>query len=89
LGISDRKGALRPGLDADLVVVDDAGKVYQTWKFGEKVYDVAEPQVAVTQETKKVVVRRRDSIPFGERYTVPDAPLKLARVTSPTGVKVH
>lgn len=90
LGISDKKGSLRPGLDADLVVLDDAGNLFQTWKFGEKVYDVSEPQVAVKQEIKRAVaVPRRENIPFGERFTVPDTVSELARVVSPSGVKVH
>jgi adenine deaminase len=89
LGLIDKKGSLSPGLDADLVVVDDLGHLYQTWKFGEKVFDAAPPQVAPKDETKKVVIPRKESLHFGERFTVPEATLKLARVTSPSGVKVH
>jgi adenine deaminase len=89
LGITDKKGSLSPGSDADLVVVDDLGHVYQTWKFGEKVFDEMDPQIAPKLEMKKVVIPRRESIPFGERFTVPETTLKLARVTSPNGVKVH
>jgi N-acetylglucosamine-6-phosphate deacetylase len=37
LGIEDRKGSLMPGCDADLVVLNNNGKVYQTWKFSELV----------------------------------------------------
>jgi len=92
LGIENKKGFLAPGHDADLVVLDDAGNVYQTWKFGEKVFDVEAP-VQVKQEVpeqggKKVAVPRRESVPFGERFTVTD-PLKLAKVASPSHVKVH
>jgi len=90
LGISEKKGSLRPGLDADLVVIDDAGNLYQTWKFGEKVHDVNEPKVQIKQELKKVSVPRRESIPFGERFTtVSDTVSELVRVVSPSGVKVH
>ncbi len=46
LGCSDQKGSLRPGADADLVVlswgtVDGLRElqVDQVWKFGSKVYD--------------------------------------------------
>jgi adenine deaminase len=67
LGITDKKGSLNPGLDADLVVLDDAGNLYQTWKFGEKVFDVERPVKDEKQEAKKVAPRK-ESIPFGERY---------------------
>jgi adenine deaminase len=91
LGIADKKGSLKHGLDADLVILDDAGTVYETWKFGEKVFDASEPDVVVTEE-KEVHVPARSPpsellAPFGERYTRTEAP--LARVTSPSGVKVH
>jgi N-acetylglucosamine-6-phosphate deacetylase len=36
LGIADRKGFLRPGCDADLVVLDKrTGEVKQTWVAGK------------------------------------------------------
>jgi N-acetylglucosamine-6-phosphate deacetylase len=37
-GVADRKGHLKPGADADLVVLDEAGLVQQTWRAGERVY---------------------------------------------------
>jgi adenine deaminase len=92
LGITDKKGGLSPGLDADLVILDDAGNVHQTWKFGEKVFDVDEPVVnlKVAKEAKRVVAPRKENPPFGERFTIPDTTLEIARVTSPTGiVRVH
>lgn len=89
LGISDKKGSLRPGLDADLVVLDDTGNLYQTWKFGEKVFDISEPEIVAKTETKKVAVPRRESVPFGERFTVPETVSELVRVISPSGVKVR
>ena len=93
LGITDRKGSLKPGLDADLVVLDDAGNVHQVWKFGEKVFDVAEQVGRDKPEVKKVSEpkRERDSVPFGERFTVLEPSLKVANVTSPVPgiVKVH
>ena len=36
--VADRKGHLSPGADADLVVLDDAGQLQQTWRSGELVY---------------------------------------------------
>ena len=84
LGIADKKGFLTPGLDADLVVLDDAGIVHQTWKFGEKVFDV-EVEKPLKQEAKKVSLKR-ESIPFGERFTIPES-ITLVKVTS-NGVKV-
>ena len=90
LGITDKKGGLIPGLDADLVVLDDEGNLFQTWKFGEKVFDVDEPVAPVKQEIKKVPTPRRESVPFGERFTIPEpTSLTLTKVTSPSGVKVH
>jgi adenine deaminase len=90
LGITDKKGALSPGLDADLVVIDDEGNLFQTWKFGEKVFDVDEPVAPFKQEIKKVSTPRQESVPFGERFTIPESKsLKLVKVTSPSGVKVH
>jgi adenine deaminase len=86
LNITDKKGSLNPGLDADLVVLDDAGNVYQTWKFGEKVFDVERPVKDEKQEAKKVAPRK-ESIPFGERYTVMETP-KLVNVTS-NEIRVH
>jgi N-acetylglucosamine-6-phosphate deacetylase len=52
LGIEDRNGSLMPGCDADLVVLNHNGKVYQTWKFGKLVYDVDERDRSKT-ETKR------------------------------------
>jgi len=37
-GIADRKGQLKPGADADFVVLDDAGEVRQTWHAGRRVF---------------------------------------------------
>ena len=46
LGLADIKGTLRPGADADLVVLDDKRetnvdvtlRVDEVWKFGGRVY---------------------------------------------------
>ncbi|KAK0453610.1 carbohydrate esterase family 9 protein [Armillaria borealis] len=38
LGIEDRKGTLRPGADADLVVLDKQGYVQSTWVKGRQVW---------------------------------------------------
>ncbi|OCH93479.1 Metallo-dependent hydrolase [Obba rivulosa] len=38
LGIEDRKGTLRPGADADLVVLDRKGYVQSTWVKGKEVW---------------------------------------------------
>jgi len=91
LGIADRKGGLTAGMDADLVVLDDAGDVCQTWKFGEKVFDVTDPIVEpqMEQEIKKVKVPRKEN---EQRlgYSAFEPFLELAKVTSPTGVvRVH
>ena len=50
LGLEETKGFLRPGADADLVVLDEvldregkkSLKVEQVWKFGRLVHDVNE-----------------------------------------------
>jgi adenine deaminase len=87
LGIADSKGFLAPGLDADLVVLDDVGNVHQTWKFGEKVFDLESP---VKQEVKKGIQNKdsmKESVRCGERFTVPET-RKLVNVTS-NGVRVH
>ena len=89
LGITDKKGALTPGLDADLVIIDDEGNLFQTWKFGEKVFDVDEPIVSVKQMFKRVSGSKWENIPFGERFMVPEPSLKLVEVPAPSGVKVH
>jgi adenine deaminase len=89
LGITDKKGALTTGLDADLVVVDDTGNLYQTWKFGEKVFDVDEPVVPVKEEVKKIPAPKGENIPFGERFTIPELTHQLIQVASSSGVKVH
>ncbi|KAK0190972.1 carbohydrate esterase family 9 protein [Armillaria mellea] len=39
LGIEDRKGTLRPGADADLVVLDKQGYVQSTWVRGRQVWE--------------------------------------------------
>ncbi|KAF8141201.1 carbohydrate esterase family 9 protein [Boletus edulis] len=39
LGIENRKGSLRAGADADLVVLDRRGKVLSTWVKGKKVWE--------------------------------------------------
>ena len=38
LGIENRKGTLRPGADADLVVLDRSGNVLGTWVRGREVW---------------------------------------------------
>ncbi|KAF8492546.1 Metallo-dependent hydrolase [Russula emetica] len=38
LGIEDRKGKLRPGADADLVILDRSGNVLSTWVRGNEVW---------------------------------------------------
>ena len=38
LNIEHRKGILRPGADADLVVLDRRGRVVSTWVLGREVY---------------------------------------------------
>lgn len=38
LGIENKKGTLRPGADADLVVMDKAGHVLATWVKGVEVW---------------------------------------------------
>ncbi|KAF8505357.1 Metallo-dependent hydrolase [Hysterangium stoloniferum] len=38
LGIENQKGTLRPGADADLVVLDSIGNVKATWVAGKKVW---------------------------------------------------
>ncbi|KAI0036148.1 Metallo-dependent hydrolase [Vararia minispora EC-137] len=38
LGIENRKGTLRPGADADLVVLDRTGHVVSTWVAGKQVW---------------------------------------------------
>jgi len=38
LGIENRKGTLRPGVDADLVVLDRTGNVLCTWVKGKEVW---------------------------------------------------
>jgi len=39
LGIENKKGSLRPGADADLVVLDRHGDVLSTWVKGKKVWE--------------------------------------------------
>ncbi|KAH9036114.1 Metallo-dependent hydrolase [Lactarius pseudohatsudake] len=39
LGIENRKGTLRPGADADLVVLDRSGNVLRTWVRGKEVWN--------------------------------------------------
>lgn len=41
LGIEAKKGTLRPGADADLVVLDRKGKVLGTWVRGHEVWKSA------------------------------------------------
>ena len=38
LGIEDKKGTLRPGAHADLVVLDRQGIVLSTWVKGKEVW---------------------------------------------------
>ncbi|KAJ7686521.1 Metallo-dependent hydrolase [Mycena rosella] len=42
LGIEDRKGTLRPGADADLVVLDRQGNLVSTWVRGRQVWGKAD-----------------------------------------------
>ncbi|KAI0359272.1 Metallo-dependent hydrolase [Trametes cingulata] len=42
LGLEHKKGTLRPGADADLVVLDRKGKVLNTWVKGREVWKRAE-----------------------------------------------
>ena len=37
-GVSQRKGQIVPGAEADLVVLDGTGEVRETWRAGERVY---------------------------------------------------
>lgn len=39
LGIEEKKGTLRAGADADLVVLDWEGRPLQTWVAGRRVWD--------------------------------------------------
>jgi N-acetylglucosamine-6-phosphate deacetylase len=41
LGIENKKGTLRPGADADLVVLDRQGNVVSTWVKGRQVWGTA------------------------------------------------
>lgn len=41
LGIEGRKGTLRPGADADLVVMDESGHVLATWVKGVEAWTKA------------------------------------------------
>jgi hypothetical protein len=50
---------LKPGLDADLVVVDDEGNLFQTWKFGEKVFDIEEEEEAVVEEEDEAIALKQ------------------------------
>jgi len=38
LGIENRKGTLRPGADADLVILDRSGNVLSTWVGGTEIW---------------------------------------------------
>lgn len=38
LGLENKKGTLRPGADADLVVLDRKGNVLSTWMKGKEVW---------------------------------------------------
>ena len=38
LGLENKKGTLRPGADADLVVLDRQGNVLSTWVKGKEVW---------------------------------------------------
>ena len=91
LRIADKKGGLSYGMDADLVVLDDVGNLYQTWKFGEKLFDINDPVIEpqIEQEVKKVKTPRKEN---EQRlgYSAFEPFLELAKVTSPTGVvRVH
>lgn len=41
LGIENKKGTLRPGADADLVVLDKEGRVLSTWVAGKEVWSAS------------------------------------------------
>ena len=38
LGLENKKGTLRPGADADLIVLDRQGNVLSTWVKGKEVW---------------------------------------------------
>lgn len=42
LGIESERGTLRPGARADFAVLDDAGRVAETWLGGARVYEAGE-----------------------------------------------
>jgi N-acetylglucosamine-6-phosphate deacetylase len=42
IGVADRKGSLKPGAQADFVVLDEDGFVRQTWRAGRLAFDSAE-----------------------------------------------
>ena len=95
LGITDKKGGLSPGMDADIVVLDDTGNVCQTWKLGEKVFDASEPvtkqhiEQPVDQEVKRAKVARKEKEQM-LGYSAFEPFIELSKVTSPTGiVRVH
>jgi N-acetylglucosamine-6-phosphate deacetylase len=39
LGIENKKGSLRAGADADLVILDRVGNVLSTWVSGQKAWE--------------------------------------------------
>ncbi len=44
LNIENKKGTLRPGADADLIVLDRHGNVLSTWIKGKKVWEESNRQ---------------------------------------------
>ena len=51
-GFADRKGSLRTGKDADLVVIDDDFNCLYTYREGKLVYDHQQDAVLYNQEIK-------------------------------------
>ena len=80
LNLSDKKGFLKPGMDADLVILDTEGNVHQTWKFGEKIFDITDPvpteelpdsipsERKTVNAVKRLIAPRMESIGSQERY---------------------
>ena len=96
LGIEDKKGSLTPDHDADFVVLDDHGNVYQTWKFGHKVYDVDEPEFECPEIRDKEPHHRLaiKIMPLVDRFEIvvspcPGVSTAVVGVESPTKITIH